>query len=193
MLAGFSSYAVSNTVEDYKKACMKQDAQGCLNLGLAYAKGIETERDYESAKNFLDIACDLGNTQACAELKDIDQHRNDSTETEEDNSLDKFIKDASRDCNRGDSSECLIIGTTCEDLSEDKCNSAIAAEYYKKACDLGDSLACSSLGSLYNEGKGVERNYAKAKEYYQKACDLGDASGCVFAEMIDAIIKQDIM
>lgn len=70
ILIGFTSYAVTDTVEDYKKACQSQDAKGCFSLGLAYAKGIEIEQDYELAKDFLEIACDLGNTQACGELKD---------------------------------------------------------------------------------------------------------------------------
>ncbi len=184
ILIGFTSYAVTDTVEDYKKACQSQDAKGCFSLGLAYAKGIEIEQDYELAKDFLEIACDLGNTQACAELKDVDQHRDDSTvgtsDTKEDN---EFMRDGFKYCERGDSAACLVIGLSYEDEAEDTSNYTKAEEYYKKACDLGNSLACSSLESLYKEGKVVKHNYAKAKEddrviKYRRACDYGDGFAC---------------
>ena len=183
-LVGFTSYAVPNAMDDYKKACLKQDAQGCLNLGLAYAKGIETEQDYELAKDYLDIACDLGNTQACTELKDIGQNHDDSgnLEDNQDNSTEsnKIKEDDKykKACDRGDGLACWDFGYLYYQGKEVKRNYAKAGKYYKKACDLGNGLGCFNIGYLHEEGIGVKRNYPKAVEYYRKSCNLADGTGC---------------
>ena len=178
MLIGFAENLFPGALDKYSQACLKLDAQGCLSLGLAYAKGIETERDYELAKDFLGSACDLGNTQACTELKDIDQHRNDSGIGTSDTELDNDIVVLRNDCDRGDGGECWHLGYLYGEGKEVKRNYAKAGKYYKKACDLGNGLGCLNIGYLYDEGKGVKRSYSKAAEYYKKSCNLADGTGC---------------
>ncbi len=159
VLVGFTSYAASNIVDDYKKACLKQDAQGCASLGWAYADGIppelssilpkefleqHLEQNYELAKEFLEIGCDYEVGDGCSKLGEMYAE--------------------GKGVEKNDSKAREYYGK--------------AKEYYKKACDLNGANGCYSLGLIYEGGKGVKRDYIKAKEYYEKACNLNDDTGC---------------
>ena len=75
ILMGFTSYAIADTVEDYKKSCIEGDAKGCYNLGLAHYEGKGVERNdrksreyYGKAKEYYAKACDLSDATGCFNL-----------------------------------------------------------------------------------------------------------------------------
>ena len=56
-------------IDNYAQACSEGDASSCYQLAIAYRGGDGLEADAVAAKQFLEIACDMGNAQACEELK----------------------------------------------------------------------------------------------------------------------------
>ena len=187
-------------MEDYKKACLKQDAQGCLNLGRAYVKGIETEQDYELAKDYLDIACDLGNTQACAELKDIDQNHDDSGNPEdkqnnstdsgshivESNKIKKYVLDvikygsAQLNYPMGEMPGGMATGADAEKVAEyvsgGMRGEKPAVFFACAACHGDDGRGIGGTSADLLNLKGVEFGAKEDDKVirYKKACDRGD-------------------
>ncbi len=70
VLIGFVSHVFADTADEYRSACNNADMKGCYHLGLAYSNGEGVKKNIESAKSFLQIACDGGVADACAALQE---------------------------------------------------------------------------------------------------------------------------
>ncbi len=179
ILVGFTESLFPETLDDYRRSCSKSDSRSCYQLGIAYRDGLEVVQSEVAAKQFFDMACDMGSSQACSELKEIDKYRNDSTvgasDTEQDNKIVVFRKS----CDRGDGDACFRIGLAYYEGSEVEQDYKIAKEYLEIACDHKVGVGCGTLGVMYENGKGARIDYAKAKAYYKKGCDYDYSNGCL--------------
>ena len=82
VLFGFTEMLFSGTVDDYGQSCLDGDVERCYQLGMMYRDGVGIEKNAQEAKDFFEIACDLGSKQACFELKNksIDRSKNIQSE-----------------------------------------------------------------------------------------------------------------
>lgn len=53
-------------------------------------------------------------------------------------------------------------------------DSALAAEWYRKAAEQGIAAAQSNLGAMYETGDGVQTDYIQAVKWYRLAAGQGD-------------------
>ena len=66
---GFTGILFSNIIDEYGESCLEGNIDKCYQLGIIYRDGVGVMKSSSEAKEFFEIACDLGNTQACLELK----------------------------------------------------------------------------------------------------------------------------
>ncbi len=174
LLIGTVANLSASEIEENKKACDDGYAQGCINLGFMYDKGIEVKQDYAKALKFYSRACDSGNIGGCSNLGTLYEHgkgvKQDYT---------KAVKLYTKACDGGYALGCSNLGFMYTDGRGVKQSNLKAKELYVKACDAGDGSGCFNIGFMYEKSLGVEQDYTKAMKLYAKACDFGDARGCI--------------
>ena len=81
VLIGFTESLFPGALDDYSQACIEGEAKGCYQVGAIYRDGLGVRQDTETAKGYFKMACDMGDTRACAELNDKTISRPDSSYT----------------------------------------------------------------------------------------------------------------
>lgn len=140
-------------------------ASGMFNLGLHYAKGHGTKRDFEQAVYWMQKAADAGDEDAPAL---VEKYQKAIV------ALDKV--------SAGDAQAQADLAGVLMALAG-SLEQAGPGKDYEEAFELAQKSAAQNNGDgiwalalAYEHGRGVRRNVAKAIEYYRKGADMGHAA-----------------
>ena len=149
-----------NRIEMLKKAAEGDGEFAGLsryNLGIAYARGEDTKRDFAAAAEWMEKAAENGDEGAAEHLA--------------------FLKKIpanleSRACAGEAEAQARFSMILAEYPSEENVREALemAKDSVAKGCPMG----YAALGKLYASGAGVEKDMEKAVEYYKQGAELGD-------------------
>ena len=148
-------------------AAQSGDANAALVLANSYAFGKNGfEKNIDEAKVFLEIACGLGNAQACFHYSDILLGEGDREKSM------LYLKKAAADKTCLMARAALAFGKIKE--SQDKKEKEALLEELKSVADGGLDLAGLFVGRFYVEGADFEKNEKLGLEYLEKAARQGE-------------------
>jgi len=171
---------VKRNIPFYEIECEKGNSKGCINMGIAYWKGMGIKKDIQKAHHYFQKACDLKDGTGCALEGRL----------YEDNNSTLYIQKAEKLYNKGCDYESGIACTWLADLYATEkikkigINDEKIAQLYKKGCDFGYGEGCTKLGKMYFEGKGVPKDAEESIQYFKDGCNLGDLEGCTAADTL---------
>lgn len=160
----------------FEKACKLNEGEACLNAGIIYHEGLNTEADSSKAAVFYEQACNMNYASGCTHLGIIYGSGSTANYTK---AFDFYRKG----CENGDNEGCYFTGIAYRDGFGINQNTDSAYEYIQKACDMNLGKACSEIGlhlDLDVTRDSADHNTSSLK-YYEKACSLGDGTGCTNA------------
>lgn len=160
-----------------KQACKrKDDGQACLVTSVAYAYGLEVEKDYDLMVSYELRSCELGVGQGC------EYYANNFVGNEQYSSVAAEYYEKS--CDAGWTRGCMRLGSLFlrRDAGGKPTDPGAALEHYRKACSKGISRSCSALGDLQTLGIATDMDPTAGKSSYAKACNDDDVNGCHNAE-----------
>ena len=165
-----------------------------------YSLGFGVERNYQTARELLELAASQGNSTAmCLIAGLIIQTAQDEADVQE---ARQWYQNAYE---MGNPDAMIQLGNLCRNIDGDY-NKGFAyfqqaleagyapanvcmgysymmlkdyqteREWYIKGAELGDSTCMYNLGVVYQYGYGVTANYQTALEWYQKGAEAGDAN-----------------
>ncbi len=160
-----------------QKACDKQNAKGCYNLGLFFLQKHqekEAKRYLQKAKKLFEKECEKNIYDGCKVLSLMYAYGIGVSQN-----YKKALKLAKKACDGKDGDGCSIYGTFYTQAN-DYSNQAytIANRYYKKACDMRIGSGCYDLAYNYLQGRGTPKNDKIAQMLFKQACILGYDSAC---------------
>lgn len=162
-----------------------------VKVHVCYREGDGTEKNIEKAMQYLNIAADNENADACF-LKGVYYYNGDYG-LERDRLKAVSLWEIAMNGGNGEAPECLakcyLIGEGVEK------NITKALELLEKAKEFGSIYACLRLGQEYDEDGLAETNYEKAFENYTKAYEMGSADGaCCLGNMYENGhgVKKDV-
>lgn len=162
-------------------SCVKQDALACFKVGMHYMNGDGGDKDYETGTDFLDLACDYGQKEACPV---VESFKNDL----------KILEKEIEKCNSGDAKYCFKVAMLYDKGGVLRDDIETANKYYKKGCD-GDYIkACVNLGINYIDSDIETASREKQREtlkIFTKACDAGNKTGCEGKKMVEDILNAE--
>ncbi len=167
LLVSSSAFA---SVQEYKDACMKGNADACDYAGDAYDEGDGVVKDDQEAYKYYLKACQLNSGYGCRWLgiyqdPDFDEY---TTPKSYQSAFDSYTKG----CNLEDSTSCNNMATAYKQGKGVDKDLALARKYYIQGCvDMDDGDACANLGYMYEVGQGVVIDHIAAAKYYTKGCD----------------------
>lgn len=184
--AGIMEGLFSGVLDEYVQACSGGDSKGCYQLAIAYRDGHGVGQDAEAARQFFQIACEMGHTQACSDLNDqkIPPGYNASTNRDPDegrkreNEIEADFKKSplmnitvyKNACRESDMQACYRVGLAYWIGDGVKKNLELGKSFLKMSCEAGINMACCSLYE--------KEDRTKAREYAIAACDHRIADGC---------------
>lgn len=160
--------------------------EGYLGLGKAYLYGIGTSKDYDRAKDYLEIASSRNNGQAKSLLGDI--YRN-GWGVKADYQLAKEHYIGAAEDNQVDALVHLSLMHYRKQINH--ANPLQAFTYIERACKQESPKAYFWLGLYYELGIGVDQDFNQSIEAYKKAIQLGNnASRYKLAYMLYRNLKK---
>ena len=182
----FANAYETNSTENNSKKCDSGDDSACAMLASIY-KSHPKLKDLEKYKATTDkllklrkSACENGNADKCyflGEMYDPDDFTSNrlvKEDTKTSNTFySKFIKIATKSCDKDDFEACYRLSTLYKDGKGVKQDSKKANEYMNKACDKGYAMTCNYLGQRYER-----HDPKKSLAYYKKGCALKSADSC---------------
>jgi uncharacterized protein len=183
---------VSEAVKWYRKAADQGNAEGQVNLGLLYHKGVGVPKDNAEAVKWCRKAAEQGNARGQYWLGFIyffgwydDIERNMTQEQEDYAEAVKWYRKAA---DQGYSIAQLCLGLSITSgiwarirVQEDY---AEAIKWYSLSAEQGEPKAHYQLGLLYEEGKGVQKDCVRAYMWFL----LSEKS--LFAESAEKVSAQ---
>lgn len=170
----------------YQKLHELDDVIGYLGMGKCCLYGLGTEKDYEKAIDYLEIASSRNISDAKNLLGDIYRHGY-SVATDYQKAKSYYIGAAE------EGNELALINLSLLHYRKQIKNAspAQAFTYIQRAAEKNVSNAYFWLGLYYELGVGTEKDLDKSKAAYQKAIDLGNnASRYKLASLIYGQIKK---
>jgi TPR repeat protein len=158
----------------YEKACARDIAGACTNLGLLYRNGRGVTKDVSRAAALYKKACDANEPSACSNLGLL---HNSGEGVAKDESRATALFDKA--CTAGNAYACSLLGDQYGNGRGAARDEAKAAVNYTKACDGGIPESCTNLGYRYRNGQGVAKDLPKAVALYQKACLAKEPTACL--------------
>ena len=164
-----------------KRACDAKQAQGCVILGYAYAKGEGVPKDRKKAAELISSACGAGDDAACTALAEIAKDAKPGELTKE--QLDTL----GPACERGLLPVCVPGADAAQRLE----NPELALRMYRYGCqqDAPDNTRACDVGGQLFIAKGGESAPAGA-ELSRKACTLGSSDACVRAAVAESFFPD---
>jgi TPR repeat protein len=151
------------------RACDGGDPGGCINLGVAYARGLGVKQDFETTRTFYQKACDLDVTgAACGNLGGILLVGQGVTRD-----VPKGLSLLARACRQQVASSCLLAGLAYLNGDGATVDRQRAAGFLARACDLHHDLACQKLRLV----RGVPVNPSDLPSL-EKGCELRLPGAC---------------
>jgi len=158
--AGLMENLFSGVLDEYVQICSGGDSKGCYQLAIAYRDGHGVGQDAEAARQFFQIACDMGHTQACSDLNDQ-------------KGLPSYYPSTNTDPDEGRKRE--------DEIEADfKKPSLMNVTVYKNACRESDMQACYRVGLAYWTGDGVKKNLELGKSFLKMSCEAGINMACYY-------------
>jgi TPR repeat protein len=158
--AGLMENLFSGVLDGYVQICSGGDSKGCYQLAIAYRDGHGVGQDAEAARQFFQIACDMGHTQACSDLNDQ-------------KGLPSYYPSINTDPDEGRKRENEIE-------ADFKKPSLMNVTVYKNACRESDMQACYMVGLAYLTGDGVKKNLELGKSFLKMSCEAGINMACYY-------------
>jgi uncharacterized protein len=152
-----------------EKACEKDDAEACANIGGRYLLGKDgRSKDETKGAQLLKKSCDLGSGFGC---EIYGRALNDGRGVPKDQKAAQEM--FTKACDKKSGGACRSLALAFETSDPKRIPLLV------KACDLDDGIGCMGLGAAYLHGdQGAPKDLKKAKETLQKACKLGQKSSC---------------
>lgn len=145
----------------YIQMCFADSSSACLQAAKLLDENADLDPDPFAAIPLYTRACDLGQDDACSEVKSA------FAETEA-----KCKNDDVRACMAG-------AFLQLHNLTEVPYAPIAAAQGFEKACRLDYGPACTELGYLYATGLGVGKDQERAATAFAKACSPNNARDCI--------------
>lgn len=158
-----------------RRACDRDDAEACLQLGATYFNGAGMAPDKARAAEPLARACMGGRRSACASAVGLFGEGGDVPRD-----LARTERLMDRGCGLGDAGLCHLLGQYLISDMVPRGREPEAVEPLSKACDSRIGAACRDLGYLLGEGVGgVAADTPRARRLLGQACQSGDWVGCM--------------
>lgn len=139
------------------------NSNGMFNMGMFYAKGFGTQRDFVEAARWMEKAVEYGDEDA---IRLVDEFRAAAERQEK--------ADAGDARAQAEQAEFLIrFAGSLAQAGVEK-DYADAFELAQKSAAQDNGYGLYALALAYEHGRGVERDVDKALEYYRKGTELGD-------------------
>ena len=153
--------------------CSQGNAPSCVNLGVAFERGLGVGKDLSESARHYRKACEAGEAVGCHNLG--------------------FLLSEGLGGRRDEREAAVLFQRACADGEARACNSLGAAFFrgagvprdgiraqalFSVACNGGLAQACTNLGALRLTGEGSRRAPVEAARLFSRACDGGDATGC---------------
>ncbi len=151
----------------YKKACEKDNIEGCKKVAYFYEKGLGVAIDLNKSDTYNVKACDLGNGESCFYMAQIKADE-----------ISGFMFYSDKACELDFASACLSLGNAYingfnENLIKIEKDIEKGINYIDKACFLNKEL-CINLADIYMSGQDFPQDYQKAKRYFEITMDYYD-------------------
>jgi TPR repeat protein len=133
----------TNSLESKQQTCERGDFAVCNELGVAYLKGENVDKDAQRGLTYLRKACDGNISAACFQLG-VTQLMGSADSAKDVVSGVASLKKA---CDGKHGDACFLLGTIAEGLivvQGFEPDHKLAKSYYKKACEYGNQEACSA-------------------------------------------------
>ncbi len=170
--------AVPNLVTMLESRVSQGSGAAANELGLLYAEGKLTRRDLPLAATYFAKGCELGCTEACANV--AIQFLFSAAA----NSSPRFTQALARleavSSGTNAAQPCYLLGLAYETGRGRAVDLPRARELYARACELGDPGACKNLGRMRLYGQGGSLDPVGAAQALERACDAGDAQSCFY-------------
>jgi hypothetical protein len=93
-------------------------------------------------------------------------------------SVPRLIAVLQQQCDRGEASQCVLLGLWYSLGGFVDKDDARAAALFKRACDAGEMRGCEYLGNAFGQGAGVDKDTARAASLFRRACGAGNTDAC---------------
>lgn len=149
----------------FKKLAEEENAVAAFNVGLFYAKGFGTRRNFVEAANWMEKSAEYGDDDGMAVAEKYRQALADiklaeSGDADAQGRLAGFFMALAGS---------LDQAGTGDDYEE-------SLKWAKLAADNGNGDGLWALALAYEHGRGVEKNQKTALDYYKKGAEIGHAS-----------------
>ena len=145
-------------------------AKSLYASGLTYYFGNGVDLDYGKAREYFEMAAELGYTKAYNILGQI-YLKGEGVDQNDEQAFLWYQKAAQQGDPDGQNNLAQLYRNG-QGIEQDY---AQAVQWYLKAADQGQMAALNNLGQLYRDGTGVEQDYEKAVEYFRQSAEQGNA------------------
>jgi len=167
-----------------KKSCNENAVMGCYFLGLQYASGENTQKDYKLAKQSFNMACQPRNKDKIFYKESCEFLALFQYELGE---YDSAFPAYEKMCKDGKADKCATLGDMYRHGNGVEKDVVKAKEILTNSCNANNMDGCLKLGNLYLDNNNTQ----KSIEFYTKVCDNKYPMGChniaVAYEKIDDI------
>lgn len=148
-----------------QQLCDSKVGVACIYVGLYFV----SENDTQSAKLWLNEACELDDMFSCSVLGQIYLGEKNYTQA---------FRFFTKTCETELALSCNELGYFYENGRAVKQNGAKALALYTRACEMGNNNGCANAGGMYVNGVGIKKDLVKARSFLSKGCELGSAQAC---------------
>jgi len=148
----------------------------CNQVGNIYAAGKFVPADPARAAHYYDKACELGNSDGCANVVITAFRQNLTGAPDLDRAL-STLEQSAAGTNNG--RICYLLGYAWDSGHGRPVDKARARQYYEQGAALGDVAAGKILARMLLAGEGGPADHAAAARWLQKAADAGDGPSCM--------------
>jgi TPR repeat protein len=155
-------------MEIWQKRCDGGDLYGCYRVGIAYGEETGVRFDPEHSKQLLQMSCDKGLLDACAEVAQV--YKGSDSKDDDRKAAELFEKaclagiEQRLPCREGG-----FMYAEGDGVGMDKRK---AAALFENGCNLGDDWCCFKLGTMLSQGDGITADAARAGELLQRGDGL---------------------
>jgi TPR repeat protein len=167
-----------------KSACTEGDAQQCIAVAKLYqddAIGLVPFllSNFETAKEYYDRACTLGDMAGCEGLSQIIMNGHGEAARDSRFGLKEASVASDKACDGGYADACYEAGLFYIGDLDMPADVPRANALFARACAGKNADGCYSMGVSYALGRGgLARDLDRAASFFADACDAGDGKGC---------------
>jgi TPR repeat protein len=150
----------------------------CNQVASIYAEGKFVPADPVKAAHYFEKACELGNTDGCANLA-IEYFRTNVADAQVD--IGRALSTLEQvGIASNDGRICYLVGFAYDTGRGRPLDKAKARQFYEKGATLGELAAWKNLARMQLAGEGGPPDHAAAALWLQKAADAQDGTSCLY-------------